>query len=285
MGNSPKNKTLLLCLFAFLFTTLVFAFNDTLISLTESGNNSNISLNWLQNDTFNICNNVLINISLNETNLTELRVTNFSDNMQNISEVILNQTNISLSTELSPYKNKDVKEIKFVGFDYKPQKGVNENIKLKTKSLDKGEKVYSLIQFNKNPSKEDLEVLKKEGIELLEYVSSYSWYASIENDLDKVFESNVEGDIFVKNKKIKDKFLIRSIDEIKPEFKLSQHLRDGQIGDWAKDENGNVYLIVQFHEGVTLDDAEKLMKDNGMEVVSRLKSINALTIKVYGGEN
>ena len=214
------------------------------------------------------------NTTLNETNNTIL-----------IEEELLTNESDSITEDINPYKNKETKEIKFIDLKYKPDKGINEKVKLKTQNLKKDETMYAIIQFNRNPSKEELNELKKEGIELSDYISSYSWYVRISQDLDTIFENNIEGDILLKNKKFKDKFVVRSIDSIKPEFKLSSHLRNNQIGDWAKDDGDNVYLTVQFHDGVTLDEAEKLMKDKGIEVVSRLHSINALTIKVYGGES
>ena len=78
--------------------------------------------------------------------------------------------------------------------------------------------------------------------------------------------------------------MVRAIDEINPNSKVSKYIKDNQIGDWAKDDEGNIYLIVQFHKGVTLEEARILMKKNNIEVVSEIVTINSLVVKLSGGE-
>ncbi|MCB9370516.1 hypothetical protein H6501_02880 [Candidatus Woesearchaeota archaeon] len=214
------------------------------------------------------------NVSLNETNIT-----------------IINNTEIMNSSEswiadVSPYKDKEAKVIKFIDVEYKPiTSKIDSNLKAKSKSLNKGEKVYFILQFNKNPSKEEIKELKNEGIELLGYISSDTWYVSISQDLDNIFTTNDGGDVKLNSNNFNDKYLVRSLDEIKPEYKQSKYIRENKIGTWGKDENGNVYLVVQFHRDISLDKAENLMNKKGFEVISWLEGIHALTIKVYGVRN
>lgn len=219
------------------------------------------------------------NISLNETNID-------NNNIEINKTIMKNESNFTQKIiSVNPYKNKEVFEINYRDKKIKPEKGIDKNLKLKTKSLDKGKKVYAMIQFNRNPTKDELKLLQKEGIHLLEYISGNGWYASIKKDLDHIIELDEKNYLRLKSENFNDKYIIRSINEIDKDMKLSKNLRENNIGDWAKDDNGNVYLVVQFHDDVTLDDAEKLMKDKSIEVVSRLETIHALTIKVYGGEN
>ncbi|MCA9487044.1 MAG: hypothetical protein KC548_05300 [Nanoarchaeota archaeon] len=82
-----------------------------------------------------------------------------------------------------------------------------------------------------------------------------------------------------------DKYLVRSLDEIKPEYKQSKYIRENKIGTWGKDEDGNVYLVVQFHRDISLDKAENLMNKKGFEVVSEIGTLNTLVVKLGGGEN
>ena len=213
------------------------------------------------------------NNSLNETNTT----VNYN------VEVINNSENITI--DVSPYKNKESKEVKFVDIKYKPNSEINSKIKTKTKKLDSNEKIYSILQFNKNPSKEEIKELKNEGIELLGYISSDTWYVSISQDLDNIFTTNDGGDVKLNSNNFNDKYLVRSLDEIKPEYKQSKYIRENKIGTWGKDENGNVYLVVQFHRDISLDKAENLMNKKGFEVVSEIGTLNTLVVKLGGGEN
>ncbi|USN44333.1 MAG: hypothetical protein H6500_00610 [Candidatus Woesearchaeota archaeon] len=208
------------------------------------------------------------NNSLNETNTT----VNYN------VEVINNSENITI--DVSPYKNKESKEVKFVDIKYKPNSEINSKIKTKTKKLDSNEKIYSILQFNKNPSKEEIKELKNEGIELLSYISSDTWYVSISQDLDNIFTTNDDGDVKLNSNNFNDEYLVRSIDEVKPEFKQSKYIREDKIGDWAKDDKGNVYLMVQFHMGVSFEKAETLVENMGGESLNKIKSINSLTISI-----
>ncbi|MCA9487043.1 MAG: hypothetical protein KC548_05295, partial [Nanoarchaeota archaeon] len=59
--------------------------------------------------------------------------------------------------EVTLYKNEETKEIKFIDVKYKPiTSEIDSSLKAKSKSLNKGEKIYSILQFNKNPSKEEI---------------------------------------------------------------------------------------------------------------------------------
>ncbi|USN44330.1 MAG: S8 family serine peptidase [Candidatus Woesearchaeota archaeon] len=209
------------------------------------------------------------NVSLNETNTT-----------------IINNTEIMNSSEswiadVSPYKDKEAKEVKFVDLKYKPlNSNIDLNVKTKSKSLSKGEKIYSILQFNRNPSRSEITELKNEGIELLSYISSDTWYVSISQDLDNIFTTNDGGDGKLNSNNFNDKYLVRSLDEIKPEYKQSKYIRENKIGDWAKDDKGNVYLMVQFHMGVSFEKAETLVENMGGESLNKIKSINSLTISI-----
>ncbi|MCA9459068.1 MAG: S8 family serine peptidase [Nanoarchaeota archaeon] len=216
----------------------------------------------------NITSIFAFNNSLNETNTTI--VNNFE---------IINNTE-PLIIDISPYKDKGTKEVKFVDIKYKPNSEINSKIKLKTKYLTKGERVYSIIQFNKNPSNHEITGLKKEGIELLNYISSDTWYVSISQDLDNVFTTNNDGDIKLKNNNFNDKYIVRSIDEIKPEFKLSKYIRENNIGNWAKDRKGNMYLLIQVQNGVNLENLNNLVQNLGGKILNKIKSINTLTISI-----
>lgn len=202
------------------------------------------------------------NNTLNETNSSTIVEPIFNDSFQ--------------IEKVNPYNNK-----KFKNPNSKLEKGIDK--KIKTKSKQKEEQ-YVLIQFNEQPSKEEFKNLKSEGIKLIDYVSSNTYYATISTDLDLIFEESQDKDLKLKKDKFRNKYLVRGIHEIKNENKISKHILNNNIGDWAKGPNGEIYLIVQFHNGVTLPQAKNLMKENDIEVLSEIKTINSLVVSLGGGE-
>lgn len=223
---------------------------------------------------------VLFNINfLIAVNITSLDDTNSTLNKSISYKNFNNSKNFDFENTNNPYKNKQFKELKINGQKVKFEKLNSKNLRYsKTK-----ESKRVLMKFNRNPSKYEIEQLKKEGIELLDYMGSNSYYVKTSKNYNNLFEIKNTA-LKLKSKNINDKYLIRNTAEVKKEYKLSKNLRENNVKNWAKDDKGYIYLNVQFHRDVTLEEAEKLMKEKGFQVVSRLESINALTIKVYGGE-
>ena len=178
--------------------------------------------------------------------------------------------------DINPYKDKKANDLKLNKYEVKFDK-------ITSKKLRSSNSKRIIMQFNKNPSKFEIKQLEKEGIQFLEYLGGNSYYVKLSKDYNKLFEIK-NNDLKLKSKNINDKYLVRNTAEIKNEYKLSKNLREDKVKNWAKDKEGNIYLNVQFHKDVTLEEAEKLMNENGFEVISRLESINSLTIKVKGGE-
>jgi len=178
--------------------------------------------------------------------------------------------------DINPYKDKKANDLKLNKYEVKFDK-------ITSKKLRSSNSKRIIMQFNKNPSKFEIKQLEKEGIQFLEYLGGNSYYVKLSKDYNKLFEIK-NNDLKLKSKNINDKYLVRNTAEIKSEYKLSKNLREDKVKNWAKDKEGNIYLNVQFHKDVTLEEAEKLMNENGFEVISRLESINSLTIKVKGGE-
>lgn len=200
------------------------------------------------------------------------------------------QTNLSLDSKKVKKtlikKSKENYEIKLNG-----QKKTYDELSSKKFNLfskKSNSKNYYLVQFYNKLSKQEINSLKKEGITVLENLGYNAYYISfkdcnlLEQSKDKKF-ANVDYSLELDNY-LSSNNAVRSIEEIDSDFKLSKNLKNKKIETWNLDSEGNLYLNVQFHRDVTLDRAETLMKSKGFEVISRLESINALTIKIKGGE-
>lgn len=181
--------------------------------------------------------------------------------------------------EVNPYIEKEIEEINFNNINYKPYNGINPEIKKGSKTLNSKDKMYSLIQFNVKPAEKELALLEQEGIKLIEYLGSNTWYVSIRQDLENILED--EGNnIRLKNSKFNNKYLIRSVDSIDPILKKSKIIRENKIGNWVKDKSGNLYLNIQFQKDIRLEEGEKIIKKMNGKTLNRIESINTLTVMI-----
>ena len=233
--------------------------------------------------------------ALNSTNQSNLSIDEISEDLIFLENIVISNDSLNTSIDEKQLNNlfkKSDKDYqiningKKVLYDELNSKKISKLNKASKKTINN--KQYYLVQFYNKLSREDVLNLKKEGITILSSLGNNAYYVSFRNtnllkeSKNKKFE-NLAVDLEINNLLNGDN-AVRSIENIDKDFKLSKNLRENKVENWAKDKDGNVYLTVQFHKDVTLDEAEKLMNEKGFDVISRLESINALTIKVYGGE-
>lgn len=215
---------------------------------------------------------------------------NFSDNFSNLE---FNETfgenisNENITPKLFKKSDKDY-QIKLNGEKVNYDELDIDKFSKKTKKLKNSSntKTHYLVQFYNKLTRTEVDNLKDEGINVLNYIGNNAYYVSFKNtklltESDENKFSNINSSLEIDNY-LSDNNALRTIEEVDEDFKLSKNLKEGNLGNWSYDDEGNIYLNVQFYKDVTLDDAEKLMNEKGFEVISRLESINALTIKIDG---
>lgn len=127
------------------------------------------------------------NTSLNESNNSSII----------ILEEISPSSNISLE-EVNPYKDKESKKIKFRYYETDLDDTIKTKVKDKLKILTSNNKEYFILQFNRNPSKQEIKELKSEGIRLVQYISNDTWYILVEDNFDNIFEIDKNNDLKLK---------------------------------------------------------------------------------------
>lgn len=123
--------------------------------------------------------------------------------------------------------------------------------------------LHMLVQLWSLPSEADKRTLAQAGIQLLSYIPHYAWLATVSED---VTQKDVIPEI------------VRWIGPLWPDDKVAESLLTGQIGDWAKSTGhaSSLYLVVEFFKDVPLEQAAKVVKRLGGDVIDEVRSLNAV---------
>ena len=151
-------------------------------------------------------------------NINGILAFNYTDYSQdktfftNISSKNLSNKSIVKVVDINPYKNKKLDKLKINNQKVKFGESINDRLKIKLNQLDKDESEYVLMRFNKNPSKNEIRKLRKEGIQILDYVGSNSYYVKISKKFDDILEIK-DNSLKLKSKNVNDKYIIRNIND------------------------------------------------------------------------
>jgi len=156
-----------------------------------------------------------------------------------------------------------------------PQAGIEPQLldRLMAK-LGQGEKSHVYLQLKKNLEKEERAKLEKQGIKLLKYIGSYTWYAVVTDRPALDFTMDAK----VKRTPILGK--IRWIGEINPNDKVEPKILKEGVGAYNRQPDGRVDVIVVFFPDVPIETLKavtmrfgKIVQKPGMmnDVVVRLK--------------
>jgi len=127
------------------------------------------------------------------------------------------------------------------------------------------ERVHMLLQLYGPPSSEDKALLARSGIQLLNYIPSNAWFASVPCSI-------ADDDPALT--------VIRWLGPILPEDKLSVDLLKGSIGTWALREGNRVAVEVAFFDDVDLNVGIETIKAYDAVVVGETSLSNKITIEV-----
>lgn len=127
-----------------------------------------------------------------------------------------------------------------------------------------------VVSFSGALTEAQRSALEADGIRVLSWLGGGSYFATVQpGRLDPAGASGVGG--------------MRSIQEIRPEWKMHPALAQGPIPDWAvlndqPDPMIGVYAV--FHDDVSLADARAVAALHGAQVRDSLESINALVLEL-----
>ncbi|MDN3674318.1 S8 family serine peptidase [Flavobacterium branchiarum] len=116
-----------------------------------------------------------------------------------------------------------------------------KEIKNSTSKKQIPKREYTLVQFTKMPSIQEQQKLKKQGVNLLSYLSNNAYYVAIDSEF---YSKGAASDN------------IRAIITIDPKYKLDQMLANSVIPDYALEGN-NIKVVISYFKGVNPNDISK----------------------------
>ena len=109
-------------------------------------------------------------------------------------------------------------------------------------------KIYRVVQFYQIPLQQVQNDLQNRGVELLEYLPNYAYLVAVDKNFDWKTLAN---------------YKVRAVSKIDPIWKQSIDLREPPFPDYAKAENDELEVVLQWHKNISNADAMAfLQKDN-----------------------
>lgn len=123
-------------------------------------------------------------------------------------------------------------------------------------------RVHFLLQVKELPNAAGRQKFTEQGINLLNYVSGYSYIASAKSiDLNKI--QNLTN--------------VRWVGPLEPDDKIDPELKSGNIGKWARTSDGRVALTIQVHSDVSIAEAKSLVTRLGGTPTGSIPTVPSVT--------
>lgn len=189
-------------------------------------------------------------------------------NLENVSRFEINNTSEKKVQENSSfYQNNNLKDIKVTGNEVKFEKFTSK----KFNNISPSD--YAIVRFNKNPSSSEIESLKIEGLEIIEFLGSNTYYAKFSREFNEIFEV-VDGYLKLRSENIDNQYLIKNV--VKNNFKLTNHLKRTYIDNNKSNTNQIIKANIPFQDDIEIMEAKKLVRENGRAVVGSFYETNGL---------
>ncbi|USN43828.1 MAG: hypothetical protein H6500_05560 [Candidatus Woesearchaeota archaeon] len=212
---------------------------------------------------------------------------NLSSENSSLEVKELNESNSSLSN-IKVYDKKQALE-KYILKTSKtvPTEGIDDDLREKLRNANS--QSYLVFQFFTPLSKEDISVLFEKGINVLEYQGANAYLVAVSpSSTQYVLESDQTNFSNLNYNPQLNSFLgstkIRSVLDFSLEQKFGPVLQANTLSSDYLDEEAYAYLTVHIHKDVSLDDAQIVLEKKGLNVVSQLQTLHALTVRVYVGD-
>jgi len=141
-------------------------------------------------------------------------------------------------------KISESKSIELKSRSFMPTQGLIPALhKRLSKNIRQGNNPHVFVQFKQGIKKEEKAKLEKQGLHLLSYLGSNTWYASITNDQALNFTNPAR----LRSTPVLGK--LRWMGEIQVNDKISKKIREKGVGEYNRNSDGTVNVVVIFFCG------------------------------------
>jgi hypothetical protein len=146
-----------------------------------------------------------------------------------------------------------------------------------SQQLKRGRQRHVLVQIERHLDKKERATLEEEGIRLLSYVGSYTWYATLTDRraLEFTVPETVSQTPILGN--------IRWIGEIKSSDRVTPEILEPESAKWIKIEDNRERYSVYFFKDVPMDNARKLITSLGGQIEGKQVLMQALYVVLPSG--
>ena len=143
---------------------------------------------------------------------------------------------------------------------FTPDPGINVTAITQQQKADNN--VHFLLQLYELPTFNETKSLEEQGIVLLNYLTGNTYIASANlSDIPKLSQTKV----------------VRWAGPLEPADKISEDLKLSQIGEWARADNDQVVLTIQFHNDVNISESEDRVERLGGNVTAVAPDVPSIT--------
>jgi PKD repeat protein len=112
---------------------------------------------------------------------------------------------------------------------------------------------FFFLQFYQTPNAEQRAELKREGIDLLQYIPNHTYIASVSASIDPA-RLQAAG--------------VRSLVPVNPDQKLVGNLYHGVISPWTRTQKDQIEVMITFYESLDYETVVNYLETDGFKVVS-----------------
>ncbi len=159
--------------------------------------------------------------------------------------------------------------------EFIPQEGIKAEFSGKIRGeIVSGMNPHIMVQFKQIPSLHERSLLADRGMKLLNYIGNRTWYASVSDTAALNFQLPER----IKQHPVLG--LIRSLEPVSAEDKISPGLRDKGVAAWARTTDGKVSYLITCFKDVDLNRLRNTIISLGGEIVGEIKQFGHLVINI-----
>lgn len=173
---------------------------------------------------------------------------------------------LTRSTDLTLAQGGPDATIRLKSREFVPVPGIEPDVQRQQQSAAPEARLHVLMQFWQIPADAELAELENAGVELLAYVPTNAWFASVPAGL------NLQSSKALNN--------VRWIGTIQPDDRTAPNLRSGGISQYALNNDGTVRLEVRFFADISNAEATQVLDKYRATIEDKVPDFQRFTVRV-----